>query len=191
MNETSKSIQRRLTDSRFLSQFFVGYGIDIGSGPDSLAQYSELFPLCQGIRSWDKNDGDAQVMLTVKDKSYDFVHSSHCLEHMKDPIEALHNWERILKPGGHLVMLVPDEDLYERGVWPSQSNPDHKYTFTIYKKKSWSPVSLNVIDLVVQMNCAPVKIELLTGTYRKSLGFTDQTKTPIGECAIEIVLRKL
>jgi hypothetical protein len=42
----------------------------------------------------------------------------------------------VLKPGGHLVCLVPDEDLYEQGMFPSTFNDDHKRTLTIAKKKS-------------------------------------------------------
>jgi hypothetical protein len=44
-------------------------------------------------------------------------------------------------------VIVPDEDLYEQGVWPSRFNPDHKWTFTIAKHTSWSPVSVNLLDL--------------------------------------------
>ena len=47
-----------------------------------------------------------------------------------------------------MFLIVPDEDLYEQGVFPSRFNVDHKWTFTISKQKSWSPVSINVTDLV-------------------------------------------
>ncbi len=56
--------------------------------------------------------------------------------------------EASVRPGGHLFFIVPDEDLYEQGVFPSRFNGDHKATFTISKTKSWSPVSVNVLDLV-------------------------------------------
>ena len=52
-----------------------------------------------------------------------------------------------MKPGGHLILIVPDEDLYEQGVFPSQFNPADTCTFTMGKARSWSPVSLNVRDL--------------------------------------------
>ncbi|MBV5346213.1 MAG: methyltransferase domain-containing protein, partial [Rhodoferax sp.] len=75
----------------------------------------------------------------------DFVHSSHCLEHMRDVREALKNWIRIVKPGGFLILTVPDEDLYEQGQWPSRFNTDHKWSFTIHKERSTMPSSINVI----------------------------------------------
>ena len=46
-----------------------------------------------------------------------------------------------------MVITIPDEDLYEQGVFPSRFNDDHKATFTIAKSKSWSPKSINVFDL--------------------------------------------
>lgn len=113
MHETSKAIARRLHDARFATRYFVGDGIDIGSGPDPLAQCHEFFPLMKSCRAWDLKDGDAQKMSGVADASFDFVHSSNCLEHLRDPREGLGHWLRILKRGGHLICVVPDEDLYE------------------------------------------------------------------------------
>lgn len=136
MHESSKSIFHKLKDSRYATRYFKGHGIDIGAGNDSLALYAEFFPLMQSCRGWDLPDGDAELMASIADQSLDFVHSSHCLEHMVNPARALDNWLRILKPGGHLVCLVPDEDLYEQKVFPSTFNPDHKHTFTVHKKSS-------------------------------------------------------
>jgi len=192
MKETSKAVMRRLHDSRFVSRYFVGNGIDIGCGSDSVEMYSELFPLMKDVTPWDLADGDAQLMAGVQDNKFDFVHSSHCLEHMIDPIDALKNWFRILKPEGHLVILVPDEDLYEMGTFPSVNNPDHKWTFTLWKETSWCTKSINVTDLVKVLgeSAEVIKLELLDATHRHLLPQIDQTLTPIGECAIEIVIRK-
>lgn len=190
-HETSKSIMRRLRDSRFISRYFVGDGIDIGAGGDPLGNYSEFFPLMKSVRSWDLPDGDAQLMASVPDNSFDFVNSSHCLEHMRDPVEAMRNWSRIVKPGGYLVLLVPDEDLYEQRVWPSRFNWDHKTTWTIQKTKSWSPVSVNCTSLLHQFpELQILKLELLDESYRYSVHDQDQTLTQIGESAIELILRK-
>jgi hypothetical protein len=45
-------------------------------------------------------------------------------------------------------------------VWPSYFNDDHKHTFTISKKQSWSPKSINVLDLVKLLNAELVSVEL-------------------------------
>ena len=192
MRELSKSITRRRAIPRFLTDYFVGSGVDIGGKPDPLLLYMELFPLITSVRVWDLEDGDAQLMEGVADSTFDFVHSSHCLEHLVDPYIGIQNWFRILKPGGHLVVTIPDEDLYEQGVWPSSYNLDHKWSFSINKQKSWSPKSINVFNLISSLgNPSEVKkIELLDSGYRYSLPRYDQTSTPIGESAIEIIVRK-
>lgn len=189
MNETSKAVVRRMHDPVFSRLYFVGNGIDIGAGPDPLANYSEFFPLMLYCQSWDKLDGDAQEMLSVQNEHFDFVHSSHCLEHLYDPALAIDRWLQILKVGGHLVCIVPDEDLYEQGVWPSAFNNDHKHTFTIYKERSWSPVSINIMQLLSRDKISIQSIKLLNATTR-NMGMVDQTLTPVGESAIEFVVRK-
>jgi SAM-dependent methyltransferase len=192
MKECSKSIQRRLTDSNFLRSYFVGEGIDIGGKPDPLLLYQKFFPLVKSIKTWDWEDGDAQFLSSVEDNSLDFVHSSHCLEHLVDPREGICNWLRVVREGGYMVITVPDEDLYEQGVFPSVFNRDHKWTFTIFKHSSWNPRSINFLDLVRELGPAAevIKIEQLSATYRFDFPRFDQTLTPIAECGIELIIRK-
>ena len=187
------SMQRRAHDSRFATRYFVGHGLDVGGGHDSLALYVELFPLIRNVVIYDAPQGDAQKLGNVDDASFDFLFSSHCLEHVRDPAEALANWIRVIKPGGHLVISVPDEDLYEQGVWPSTYNGDHKLTFTLSKKTSWSPVSVNLFSLLSQFSdrVKPLSIITTDHAYRYQFPRFDQTQTPLSECAIEFVLKKL
>nr|WP_315475987.1 class I SAM-dependent methyltransferase [uncultured Undibacterium sp.] len=193
MSGTSKALMRRVHDQRFTTRYFVGNGIDIGCGPDPIAQYHEQFPLIKSVKNWDIPDGDAQYLATIPDGSLDFAHSSHSLEHMVEPRIALVNWLRVLKPGGHLVVMVPDEDLYEQGEFPSTYNDDHKWTFTIQKSTSWSPKSVNLMQLLPEFSSQAqiLKLELLDATYRYQLKRFDQTLTPVAECGIEFVMRKL
>jgi hypothetical protein len=60
------------------------------------------------------------------------------------------------------------------------------------KKKSWSGRSLNVFGLLQTLGSAAqvLKVELLDATFRYDLPRFDQTLTPIGESAIEFVIRK-
>ncbi len=192
MHETSKSIIRRSADSRFATRWLIGAGIDIGAGQDSIGNYGQLFPLMTSLRSWDLPDGDAMLMEGVPDESFDFVHSSHCLEHLVDPLLALGHWIRICKPGGHVVIMIPDEDMYEQGIFPSTFNDDHKWTFTTGKRESWSPRSINVMDLLTQYThlVSVQKMEVLDACFLQGLVRFDQTVLVTGESAIEIVLRK-
>lgn len=122
MFETKKSRPFRESLGYF-DTVFVGAGIDIGCGKDKLRAPKGL------VDSWDKPQGDAQLMSGVPDEKYDFVYSSHCLEHMVDYEEALTNWLRILKSRGSLYVVVPDLVLYEHNVWPSQYNKGHHWNF--------------------------------------------------------------
>ena len=192
MRECSKSISRRLSESNFVNRYFVGKGIDIGGKPDPLSLYESLFCQLESSRTWDWEDGDAQYLASVADGEFDFLHSSHCLEHLVDPREGLRNWLRVVRDGGHLIITVPDEDLYEQGIFPSTFNRDHKWTFTIYKSQSWSERSLNLLDMIRELgpNAEVIKIEQLSATYRFNLPRFDQTLTPVAECGIELVIRK-
>jgi len=192
MRECSKSIVRRLSDPNFINKYFVGHGLDIGGKPDPLSMYQGLFSRCLSVRTWDLEDGDGQFLQGVPNESFDFIHSSHCLEHLVDPVEGLKNWLRVIRQGGYLIITVPDEDLYEQGVFPSNLNGDHKWTFTIYKPTSWSSRSLNLIDVVRELGLTAevLRIEQLNSTYRFDFPRLDQTLTPIGECGIELIIRK-
>jgi SAM-dependent methyltransferase len=115
-----------------------GDGIDIGCAD---------CPILSSVKCFDQKDGDANHITKYINKQFDFVYSSHCLEHMNNPRQVILEWWKLVKIGGYIFFTVPDEDLYEQGVFPSRFNPDHKHTFTISKNKSWSPVSINVNDL--------------------------------------------
>jgi SAM-dependent methyltransferase len=51
---------------------------------------------------------DAERLATFGDASVDFVIANHVLEHLEDPIEALENLLRIVRPGGVLLITLPD-----------------------------------------------------------------------------------
>lgn len=186
MLEASKGILRR--GEALNNKYFSGSGIDIGAGPDCISKHG------YDAYNWDLKDGDAQLLATVKDNSLDFVHSSHCLEHMVDPFEALKNWVRVCKPGGYIVILIPEEDLYEHKMWPSKFNSDHKWSFKIYRGTQLHGKSLNIFDLVktVWKSTEIISIIRVEDRFNFSLNkYVDQTIDKNGpECAIEMVLRK-
>ena len=46
----------------------------------------------------------------LADGGYDFVLSSHMLEHSANPLKALREWLRLIKPGGTLLLVLPHRD---------------------------------------------------------------------------------
>lgn len=161
MNESSKN-KKHFGELEW--SVLKGKGIDIGCGPD---------PVTPDVRKFDVDDGDANEITKYVHDTFDYVYASHCLEHMYKPREALLEWWKLVKPGGHLFFFVPDEDLYEQGVFPSQFNSDHKATFTISKAKSWSPISVNVLDLALSLPEGQLlSLELQDYNYdRRKMGF--------------------
>ena len=51
---------------------------------------------------------EGSALAGVKDGAYDFVLSSHNLEHFANPVKALYEWKRITRPGGALIVVLPD-----------------------------------------------------------------------------------
>lgn len=52
---------------------------------------------------------DAETLAPIVDASVDFVIANHVLEHCRDPIRALQNMLRVIRPGGVLFLAIPDK----------------------------------------------------------------------------------
>ncbi len=168
MNESSKT--RAIRPPFFVDSFLRGKLLDIGAGDDLVCPWAEGF---------DVGDGDANVISRFRPvESYDCVHSSHCLEHMISPASALREWWALVKPGGFLVIVVPDEDLYEQRHWPSLFNGDHKWTFRRDTGTSWSPRSIVLAELFHTLpGCDVLSVTLQDMNYDRSLQ-DDGTRRP-------------
>jgi SAM-dependent methyltransferase len=53
---------------------------------------------------------EATELTTIGSEAYDFVLSSHMLEHSANPIKALSEWLRVVRPGGTLLLVLPHRD---------------------------------------------------------------------------------
>lgn len=117
MSYSSESAKVR--DMPNVMKFITGRVLDIGCGPDKIT------PDALGV------DGrDLPGVGCVTDNPYflkmelgsdwDTVFSSHFLEHLQSPFEALVEWCSCLKLGGHLVLYLPDGDHYN-----NKENPEH------------------------------------------------------------------
>lgn len=192
MYEASKAMKRRIAKGEI--KYFKGNGLDIGCGPDIISKHKASIPEMQIVRGWDLADGDAQYLASVADGSYDFVHSSHCLEHMVNPTVALKNWVRVVKSGGYIVVTIPDEEMYEHNQWPSKYNNDHKWSFRVYQGNKKLPKSTMIFELLRNFwkDTEIISVVRLEDNYRWDLGpSVDQTGPADGpECAIEFILRK-
>lgn len=184
MSQEASKLRERWTKEGIFERYFTGKRVlDIGCGND------KIIPEAEG---WDLPQGDGQYLRGIADGSFDVVFSSHFIEHLRDPLEGLLNQWRVLRSGGYLIFLVPDEDLYEQGVWPSLFNNDHKYTYAIAKDATWSPCSKNVVDLLAYLPKHKV-ISLRTvdtGYDYEATVVYDQSDVRKAEVAIEVIVQK-
>jgi len=78
------------------------------SSETTWASHSELFcfnpnkPLGKNIFCEGSN------LAIVGDRTYDFVLSSHNLEHFANPVKALKEWQRVTVKGGVLILVLPN-----------------------------------------------------------------------------------
>jgi SAM-dependent methyltransferase len=47
----------------------------------------------------------------IPSEKYDFLLSSHVLEHIANPIMAMQEWLRVIKPNGYLVLILPNKEV--------------------------------------------------------------------------------
>jgi ubiquinone/menaquinone biosynthesis C-methylase UbiE len=145
-------------------------------------------------------DGDAGLMADIPDRAFRTVYSSHLLEHLNDPVEAIRNWYRILQPGGYLIIDVPHMKLYEQ-QWtlPSRFNADHKTmwleTSTMYSAEERGRYGVHVRYLAdtirVALAGSPfniVKLRTLDEGYRANAD--PATCHATGEYSIEAIIRR-
>lgn len=175
--ETTTAKPRRLREG-FFEKFCVGNGLDIGYGGDLVVQN------CVGF---DYEDGDAQYLRKFGDEEFDFVYSSHTLEHMVDVETSLHNWWRVLKQGGFLIVYIPHRDLYEKKkTLPSNWNSDHKHFFL--PESDDPPDTIGVRPLLDRMFPDQEIIYILECS--EGCTITDPNIHSNGEYSIEFVVKK-
>lgn len=105
-----------------------GYGLDLccGSMPIKNAMGVDieyLGPLCFGRTSGDR--------LGQKSNSADYIVTNY-FEVFADPLSALHEWHRVLKPGGSLAFICRNAEWYDPEKQPSGPlcNPNRKHIQT-------------------------------------------------------------
>ena len=180
--ETSKSFKRRLSEGwfeKFAPEDKIG--IDIGAQADPLNQTFRRFDYVFG-------DGDATEMMGIPDETFWTVYASHVLEHLQFPQKALRRWYQILKPGGHLIVIVPHRDLYEKKRFPpSNWNPEHTYFWLPDQEDPPATKSLKKEVLNAMPEAKIVQFRVCDDGYDYSL---PENCHPVGEFSIECIVKK-
>jgi SAM-dependent methyltransferase len=85
-------------------------------------------------------------------EKFDYVYSSHCLEHVPHPFETLKKWLGLLKKDGLVVLYLPHADYY------LVHNPEHLQKF----------VPKDIEDMLVKLGCEILCSEIDLGYDRYS-----------------------
>jgi SAM-dependent methyltransferase len=119
-------LPRRSETSRYralLKKFCAGYGIDIGFGGDPITLRAIRLDLPSPYTSVGRSSvqlgGDCRNLSWFRDNTLDYVYSSHILEDFPETqtMSILREWTRVLRPGGRLILLLPDQQRYLAHCW--------------------------------------------------------------------------
>lgn len=98
---------------------FCGHmGLDIGYGGDPIKPEAITMDMPKPYTTVGKHEqnlrGDATDLYWFKDNVLDYVYSSHLLEDflIQDIPVILKEWLRVIKPGGNLILYLPDDEKY-------------------------------------------------------------------------------
>ena len=175
--ETSVAKARRVKEN-FFDFYCKGNGIDIGYGGDAITDNCD---------TWDIENGDAHYINKFISKKFNYIYSSHLLEHLENPHLALTNWWKILDTDGFLILYVPDRDLYEKKkTLPSKFSLDHKYFFTVDEYDP--PHTLGLIPLIEK--CLSNYKIIYAKVCNEGCTITDPNIHSNGEYSIEVVIKK-
>ena len=96
--------------------FCKGEGLDIGG------TFKWNFP---GARIINIGNDDKWAAGCLPDEKYDYIISSHCLEHVERPPEILEYWQTRLKKSGVLFLYLPHPDMEYWAI----NCPKHRHYF--------------------------------------------------------------
>ncbi len=176
--ETTKAHFRRVKEG-FFEKYCKGEGLDIGFGGDLITKDTD---------GYDFENGNAQYLKGIEDNSYNFVYSSHTIEHLPNPAEGVKNWFRVVKPGGYMILYLPHRELYEKKkTLPSRFNHDHRHFFLIDRDEA--PDTIGIIPLIERSlnNFEIIYIKECSEGHT----ITDPEIHSNGEFSIEVVVRKV
>ena len=71
------------------------------------AQHAEAFVFSPGKTHGNTFFCEGSALCDLPDSTYDFILSSHNLEHFANPVKALREWQRVLRSNGALILVLP------------------------------------------------------------------------------------
>lgn len=129
INLSKKSETSKVRNS--LKIFCNGNGVDIGFGGDPILKSAVTIDLPSPYAKYKNNPlhlrGSGDNLYWFKDNVLDYVYSSHLLEDFENTEQIINEWLRVIKPGGNLVLFLPDEQVYREYNKKLGKNPNHNH----------------------------------------------------------------
>jgi len=126
----------------FALELCKGNGLDIGCHKPEWA-----FP---GAIMVDPIIDPTYHAMNLPEGEFDYIFSSHCLEHLPNWVDALKYWTTKLKKGGVLFLYLPD---YSQHYWRPWNNRKHIHIFKpefindyLVDSRQYSLVALSNVD---------------------------------------------
>lgn len=175
MSETAQSRSN-------LIQYCQGMGLDIGYGGDPISPTAITIDLERPYASAggapQHLKGNGGNLYWFMSNVFDYVYSSHLIEDFppEEMIHVLQEWLRVIKPGGNLVLVFPDERVYlkyceQTGQDYNQAHRNHDLSLAWFHRHvlmrfngqigyyhvqeiySKFPVGVYGVELVLKKNC--------------------------------------
>jgi SAM-dependent methyltransferase len=146
-------------------QYLEGCGIDVASQGVPVVPWAIQFDLPQNefLRYSSGRPPASPIPLRghanripLESNSLDWLYSSHFIEDVLDWNPILDEWIRVIKPGGKLVILLPDKKLWNEAIAKGQPpNCSHKHESYPGELSLWvKPKGIRVIKDELS-NCYP------------------------------------
>lgn len=107
---------RRMLDVGCSAGYVLEAGKSLGLEEMGLDYSQFAVALCRE-RGYRAEVGSLERM-PFPDNSFDVVTLKHTLEHIKDPLAGLREIQRVLRPGGVALIVVPDANYFKISAWP-------------------------------------------------------------------------
>jgi len=189
-----------------LCESYVGGSVlDAGAGDGSLLQalkaqhtHAKAIGVDLAPKHEDVVYGDITRM-SFADESFDTVFSTEVLEHLspEDTACALLQMERVLKPGGHLILTTPfNEVLSENQVSCPHCQQQfhrwgHQQTFTVLDFRSLAIMyGLEPLDVFPVRFSRVRRLQFLGGRLLRSVLLRYWIRTRKGRCNLVLIARK-
>lgn len=119
-----------------LEKFCTGDGLDLGSAGDPIVPRAIQVELPDNYCPFFEHKyppqlrGDATKLHWFRDGVFDYVYSSHLIEDFsaEEQKAICREWARVVKPGGHIVILAPEQGRWREALRRGQPpNNAHKH----------------------------------------------------------------